>query len=184
MKKEKYYSSDPVDGPFDVIIIGSGAGGLTSGAILSEAGKRVLIVEQHFQPGGFTHTFSRKNYEWDVGLHYFGASTQTSQWYQQMAGLTDGAFKLEPFGEYVDEMHFPDMTVTVPNSYEKYAAVLKEHFPEESKGIDGYLNEIKYMRKKLQLYFGINLLPKGLTRFARNTFAKRAHKLATSTTEE
>jgi all-trans-retinol 13,14-reductase len=32
----------------------------------------VLILERHYTAGGFTHTFTRPGYEWDVGLHYIG----------------------------------------------------------------------------------------------------------------
>ena len=57
----------------DAIIIGSGIGALTAAAILAkEANKRVLIFEQHYTAGGFTHVFKRKDYEWDVGIHYIG----------------------------------------------------------------------------------------------------------------
>ena len=45
--------------------MGSGIGGLATGAILSKAGKRVLILEQHDQAGGCCHTFIDKGYEFD-----------------------------------------------------------------------------------------------------------------------
>ena len=58
---------------WDAIVIGSGIGGLTAAVLLGmHAGKRVLVLERHYVPGGFTHTFHRPGYEWDVGLHYIG----------------------------------------------------------------------------------------------------------------
>ena len=54
----------------DVIIVGSGISGLCCGAMLSMEGKKVLILEKHFKLGGYTHTFKRKGFEWDVGIHY------------------------------------------------------------------------------------------------------------------
>ena len=45
---------------------------MTSGTLLSMSGKKVLILEQHYEIGGFTHIFKRKGFEWDVGLHYVG----------------------------------------------------------------------------------------------------------------
>ena len=57
---------------YDVIIIGSGISGLTAGIFLAQKGRKVLILEKHFKVGGWTHTFKRKDYEWDVGIHYIG----------------------------------------------------------------------------------------------------------------
>ena len=71
MKLQKY-SPDKIDGKYDVIIIGSGISGLCSAALLGMEGKKVLVIEKHFKIGGYTHTFKRQNYEWDVGIHYIG----------------------------------------------------------------------------------------------------------------
>ncbi len=58
---------------YDTIVIGSGMGGLTVASLLAQiAGQRVLLLERHFKAGGFTHSFKRDHYEWDVGLHYVG----------------------------------------------------------------------------------------------------------------
>ena len=72
MKKWKTYHSDVSNEKFDSIIIGSGIGGLCAAALLGIKGKRVLVLEKHFKIGGWTHTFKRKDYEWDVGIHYIG----------------------------------------------------------------------------------------------------------------
>ena len=57
---------------YDAIIIGSGIGGLTTAALLSKLGKRVCVLEQHYTAGGYTHSYEREGYEWDVGVHYIG----------------------------------------------------------------------------------------------------------------
>lgn len=58
---------DRVPVALDAVVIGSGIGGLTTAALLSKAGKRVLVLEQHDTAGGCTHTFQKKGFEFDVG---------------------------------------------------------------------------------------------------------------------
>jgi len=72
LKKWSGWRSEYASNKYDVIIIGSGISGLTSGILLAKEGKKVLILEKHFKAGGWTHTFKRDNYEWDVGIHYIG----------------------------------------------------------------------------------------------------------------
>ncbi len=184
MKQKKFYSSSKVEGPFDVAIIGSGASGLTAAAMLSEAGKRVIVLERHYQPGGYTHTFTRKNYEWDVGVHYIGRASKTSGWLDVLAGLTGNTIEMTPFEGLVDEIHFPGFQIGVPNRYASYEQTLVDAFPEEREGIGSYFDEIRYVRENLKLYYGMNLLPKPLTRLARSTFVRKIHELATLTTDE
>ena len=66
------------DETYDYIVIGSGMGGMTAAAMLSKLGKKVLVLEQHYVPGGYTHTFKRKKYLWDVGVHAVGEVTEHS----------------------------------------------------------------------------------------------------------
>ena len=66
------FSMQKVPEDLDAIIIGSGIGALCTGAIMSKAEKKVLILEQHDQAGGCCHTFTDKGYEFDVGIHYIG----------------------------------------------------------------------------------------------------------------
>ena len=61
------FSAACVPSALDAVVIGSGVGGLTAAALLSRAGKRVLVLEQHDQAGGCTHTFQNKGFEFDVG---------------------------------------------------------------------------------------------------------------------
>ena len=73
---ERPGSRSPVEGPFDAVVIGSGIGGLGAAAMLARRrGMRVLVLERHYTAGGFTHTFERDGFEWDVGVHYVGKMT-------------------------------------------------------------------------------------------------------------
>ena len=56
----------------DTIIIGSGAGGLSAALCLARAGKKVLVLEQHYVPGGWCHSFFLNGHRFSPGVHYIG----------------------------------------------------------------------------------------------------------------
>lgn len=57
---------------YDVVVIGSGLGGLECAYILSRAGLRVLVLEQGRQPGGCLQSYRRRGLAYDTGFHYVG----------------------------------------------------------------------------------------------------------------
>lgn len=62
-------------GEYDVVVIGSGMGGLTCGALSAKYGDKVLVLESHIKCGGSAHTFSRmhkgEKYSFEVGPSIF-----------------------------------------------------------------------------------------------------------------
>src|SRR5262245_20607217 len=54
---------------YDVIVIGSGMGGLSAAALLAKGGKKVLVIERHNVPGGYAHGFKRGKYFFDSAAH-------------------------------------------------------------------------------------------------------------------
>ena len=59
---------------WDVIVIGSGIGGLAAAAALAKENKRVLVLERHHQLGGLTQSFERHGYHFNVGVHYIAGA--------------------------------------------------------------------------------------------------------------
>ena len=83
----KRYRPNRLAPSYDAIVIGSGMGGLTTAALLSELGWKVCVLEQHYTAGGYTHSFERHGYEWDPGVHYIGdvgAETRTRKMFEPL----------------------------------------------------------------------------------------------------
>lgn len=57
---------------YDAVIIGAGISGLVCGCYLAKAGMKVLICEQHYKPGGYCTSFTRKGFTFDAAAHSFG----------------------------------------------------------------------------------------------------------------
>jgi len=66
-----YKSIEPARSSYDVIVIGSGLGGLTCANRLARAGHSVLLLEYHYRLGGLSTWFKRKKHIFDVSLHGF-----------------------------------------------------------------------------------------------------------------
>ncbi|MCU0234901.1 MAG: NAD(P)-binding protein, partial [Thermoanaerobaculales bacterium] len=98
------YAKWQPSGSYDAIVIGSGIGGLAAAALLGRrGGLRSLVLERHTVAGGFTHTFSRKGWEWDVGVHYIGQVDREGSLLRRVfAEVSDGGLAWEPMGEVTD----------------------------------------------------------------------------------
>ncbi|RMF23668.1 MAG: NAD(P)/FAD-dependent oxidoreductase [Deltaproteobacteria bacterium] len=140
--KSWHPKKQPLTREWDAILIGSGLGALMCAAKLAKAGRRCLVLEQHYVAGGYAHHFQRKHkgakYLFDVALHQTG-SLKNGQFMRKAFEETGVLDKLDLVEmNTVYRSVFPDFDITVPQDLESYRALLKEKFPEESEGIDRY----------------------------------------------
>jgi all-trans-retinol 13,14-reductase len=145
---------------YDAIIIGSGISGLTTASVLASNGKKVLLLEKHYMPGGFTHTFKRKKWLWDVGLHYIGeAHVRGTETERLLHNLSGGNLKWESMGEVYDKIIFGNKTYEFRTGIENFTAKMSEYFPKEQETIRKYITVVKDTVKKSRFYFVDKALP-------------------------
>lgn len=177
------WGKDAKGGPYDAIVIGSGIGGMTSAALLAKTGMRVCVLEQHYVPGGYTHTFTRKQYRWDVGVHAVGEVTVRSMPGRLLHALTDGKLQWAPLGSVYDAFHFPGgMHIDFPDSPQAYRENLLQAFPREATAIDKYLGLAKSISSGMRGYYFSRVLPLKVSGPAQRVLANgvRPHLKATT----
>ncbi len=137
---------------YDTIVIGSGAGGLTTAVALAQAGQKVLVCEQHEVPGGWTHSFTLEGYRFSPGVHYIGGLGPGGHMrtiYEGLGVSQDLIFcEINPDG--FDHVWVGNQRFDIPKGRDRFAARLKERFPHEAAGIDGYLQTIDDMQTDLR----------------------------------
>ena len=154
MIRFKKYSSKKIKDSYDVIIIGSGISGLCSGALLAQQGKKVLILEKHFKIGGFTHTFSRQNYEWDVGLHYVGSVHRTKSFARRLFDkISNKNLKWKKMSDNYDRIIFPDQSYDFIAPKEQFMKTMCSYFPNENEAIIKYVDLVSRVNKTMFKYF-------------------------------
>lgn len=180
------YKQQNLEDRWDAIVVGSGIGGLAAAALLSKhAGKRVLILERHYTAGGYTHSFRRPNYSWDVGVHYIGeVQNPRSPVRAVFDHLTGGALEWQPMPDVYDRAIVGERTFEFLAGLENLREALKRSFPGESAGIDGYLAAVQSARKSSELYFAEKAVPGPIARLAGRWMRAPFLKWASRTTLE
>lgn len=138
----------------DIIIIGSGLGGLVAGALLARYGKSVIICESHTIPGGAAHSFTRQGFQFDSGPSFFcGLSDRQSlNPLRHVLDVLDEAvpaIPYDPLGHY----HFPEVTVPIHGDFAAYQAAIATVTPAGAAEL-GQLNQ-----RMLTLYKALAEIP-------------------------
>jgi all-trans-retinol 13,14-reductase len=141
---------------YDVVIIGSGLGGMACGTILAKEGYKVCILEKNKQIGGTLQTFVRDRIIFDSGVHYVGGLDKGQNLYQlfKFLGIMD-KMKLKKMDEDVfDTILFADDPVEYKyaQGYDNFINTLAKEFPEERDSIEKYCEAVKDVCSKFPLY--------------------------------
>lgn len=138
---------------FDTIVIGSGAGGLSTALCLARSGQKVLVLEQHYVPGGWCHTFTLNGQRFSPGVHYIGLLDEgqsTNELYKGLGVANDLTFfRMNKKG--YDHCIIGNQRYDLPAGVENLQNKLISEFPKEEKNIKEYLSLIQKVNFELQL---------------------------------
>lgn len=128
----------------DAIVIGSGAGGLTAAVALANAGRKVLVCEQHYVAGGWCQSFTLEGHRFSPGVHYIGElgpGGSMSAVYEGLGVSGDLAFcELNPDG--IDHAVIGESRFDIPKGEAAFRERLASRFPREVRGIDRFFQTI------------------------------------------
>ena len=126
---------------YDVIVIGSGLGGLTAANVLARDGRSVLLVEHHHQPGGLATWFRRPGgHIFDVSLHGFpvGMIKSCRRYWNQ--AITDRIVQLKRI-----RFDNPDFSLETTFDRTDFTRILIERFGIELVTIEAFFNAARAM---------------------------------------
>jgi len=141
---------------YDILVIGSGLGGLVSALILAKEGLKVCVLEKNNQYGGNLQTFSRDKVIFDTGVHYLGGLSEGQNLYQFFSylGIMD-ELQLRKMGQDgYDKITFGEDEIEYPHAqgYENFVEQLSIYFPEERENLQNYCEEIQRVCSKFPRY--------------------------------
>lgn len=141
---------------YDIVVVGSGLGGLVSAVILAKEGLRVCVLEKNNQFGGNLQTFSRQKKIFDTGVHYLGGLGEGQNLYRYFSylGIMQD-LRLERMPIVFDEICFGnDLQQRYPmaQGYEAFVDHLSAVFPEEQEALKQYVADLRYYCAAFPLY--------------------------------
>jgi len=141
---------------YDVIIIGSGLGGLVCGAILSRYGYRVTIYEKNRQIGGCLQTYSRDKVIFDSGVHYLGGLAEGENLCTifKYLGIYDDLKLKRMDMDGFDHIQFEGdpQVYRIAQGEENFVNTLLQQFPGEEPALRAYCAKIREVCSKFPLY--------------------------------
>lgn len=170
---------------YDVIVIGSGVGGLTCASLIAQLeNSRVLLLERHSKTGGFTHSFEREDrYEWDVGVHYVGEMNPGSHYRALFDAVTDQGLRWKQMPEVFDRFIYPRTEFGARCGLRRFRQDLIERYPHEEAALQRYFQDLIAASRWYGRLMFARLLPAWLGPTGR-LFSAWGRKLGMMTTGE
>ncbi len=147
------------DQKYDIVIIGSGLGGLLTGALLSKEGYNVCIVEKNSVYGGSLQTFKRNGVVFDTGMHYFG-SADKGQFIYKLFNYLDifNSLKLKRLDlDGFDILNYRDKEYRFAQGFDNFTDIMSSYFPNDKDAVVEFVERIQEVGQSESMF---NLISK------------------------
>ncbi|MEO0801584.1 MAG: NAD(P)/FAD-dependent oxidoreductase [Cyanobacteria bacterium J06642_2] len=147
-------NSERTSSDVDVVVIGSGIGGLCTAALLARYGKRVVVCESHAIAGGAAHSFTRRGFCFDSGPSFYcglqaSHSLNPLRYVLAAIGESLDVVSYDPLGRY----HFPEGTFPVYSDSDRYRQEIAAITPT------GAVELERFERRMLQMFDALRGIP-------------------------
>ncbi|MBP7256287.1 MAG: NAD(P)/FAD-dependent oxidoreductase [Chitinophagales bacterium] len=140
----------------DIVIIGSGIGGLVSGAILAKEGFKVTVLEKNRQVGGCLQIFVREKHIFNSSVHYIGGLEKGQNLYRifNYLGIMNNLTieKLDVSASERIIFHGEEKEYLIAQGYPNFVKSLINDFPDEEIAIKNYAAEMELIAKKFSIF--------------------------------
>lgn len=148
---------------FDVVVIGSGLGGLETACILAKNGYKVCVLEKNRQFGGTLQLFSRGKVVFDAGVHYIGGLGEGQPLHRlfNYLGILD-KLQIKPLNaDGFDHIQLGkrENTYKIPQGKEEFIKTMAAYFPDERKAIETYWEDLQRITEQTP-YYNVHIEPR------------------------
>ncbi len=128
----------------DVVVVGSGLGGLACGVLLSRRGLRVRVLEQGAQAGGCLQSYRRRGMAFDTGFHYVGGLAPGQSLHKAFCSLRLLNLPWQRLdGGGFDLVTLEGETFALAEGFDTFADTLAQRFPQERQGLKDYASRLR-----------------------------------------